>query len=353
MHHAEKGARPLVTDTTRQVLITAPIEARWLERLQRLSPGLRIKEWATRIDGDIPLSLWRELEVLFTSFATSLPSPESVPRLRWVQLYSAGPDYILDHPLFATPVTFTTTSGIHAVTIAEHIFTFILAWFHRLPHILAWQQEGRWPPNAERSALSTGEELRGKTIAIAGYGSIGRQVALLASAFGMRVLAMQRGSDHRDRGFQLPGVGDPEGTLPDCYFTPDQFHAMLSESDIIVVAVPLTPSTRGMFDADAFRAMKPTAFLVNIARGDVCDEAALLRALESKQIAGAALDVFHQEPLPPGHPFWRLDNVFISPHVSGHTRHYDEYAATVFEENLRRYLAGELLYNVVDKQSGY
>ena len=128
---------------------------------------------------------------------------------------------------------------------------------------------------------------------------------------------------------------------------------MLSESDIVVIAVPLTPTTQGMFNEEAFGAMKPTAFLVNIARGAVCNEADLIRALAEKRIAGAALDVFHQEPLPPQHPLWHLENVLVSPHIAGLTPRYNEYAAAVFGENLRRYLANEPLVNVVDKASGY
>jgi phosphoglycerate dehydrogenase-like enzyme len=141
--------------------------------------------------------------------------------------------------------------------------------------------------------------------------------------------------------------------LPNRYYTSDQLHEMLGESDIVVIAVPLTPQTRGMFDQAAFQAMKPTAFLVNIARGDVCNEASLIRALEDQQIAGAALDVFHQEPLPSDSLLWKLPNVFISPHITGLTPQYDERVAMIFEENLRRYLAGEPLYNVVDKSRGY
>ncbi len=339
--------------SSRLVLITAPLGVQKQRQLQSLSPDLRVQVWRDQEMGAIPDSLWRETEVLYTSFATPLPAPERVPRLRWVQLYSAGPDHILAHPLFSTGVTFTTTSGIHAVAIAEYVFTMLLAWFHRLPRLLEWQQRGAWPGRSERLALFTGEELRGKTLGVIGYGSIGRELARLATAFGMRVLAMQRGADHRDPGFVLQGVGDPAGILPARYYTPDELHAMLGECDIVVIAAPLTAQTRGMFDDAAFQAMRTNAFLVNIARGDICDEAALLRALQERRIAGAALDVFHQEPLPPGHPFWSLPNVFISPHSSGLSSLYDERAAAVFEENLRRYLAGEPLVNVVDKAQGY
>jgi phosphoglycerate dehydrogenase-like enzyme len=237
--------------------------------------------------------------------------------------------------------------------MAEYVFTVVLVWFHRLPQILSWQRQGQWPSNAERSTLLVPEELKGKTIGIVGYGSIGRHVARLANAFGMRILAMQRSADHSDHGFQFPEVGDPEGTLPERYYPPAQLHALLSESDVVVIAVPLTPQTHELFDEAAFQAMKSTAFLVNIARGGVCKESALTDALRQQRIAGAALDVFHQEPLPPNHPLWQLPNTFISPHIAGLSPHYNERAATIFEENLRRYLAGESLYNVVDKARGY
>jgi phosphoglycerate dehydrogenase-like enzyme len=309
--------------------------------------------WQTQKAGEVPPALWRETEILYTSFATPLPAPEQVPRLRWVQLYSAGPDQVLTHPLFAGEVVCTTTSGIHAVAIAEHVFTMLLAWFHRLPRLLEWQQRGAWPRPAQRSLLFTGEEIRGKTFGVVGYGSIGRELARLATAFGMRVLAMQRGADHRDPGFVLPGVGDPAGTLPARYYIPDEFHAMLGECDIVVIAAPLTAQTRGLFDDAAFGAMKTGAFLINIARGDICEEDALLRALQEQRLAGAALDVFHQEPLPPGHPLWNCPQVFISPHSSGLSTHYDERAGLVFLENLRRYLGAEPLLNIVDKAQGY
>jgi phosphoglycerate dehydrogenase-like enzyme len=337
----------------RFVLVTAPLNDHLQGRLRELFPALRLQVWQTQLVGEIPPALWREVEVLYTSFTTPLPAPEQVPRLRWVQLYSAGPDQVLTHPLFASDVLFTTTSGIHAVAIAEHVFTMLLAWFHRLPHLFAWQQRGLWPERAERSVLFTAEQIRGKTFGIIGYGSIGRELARLATAFGLRVLAMQRGVDHRDPGFVLPGVGDPAGTLPARYFTPDALHTMLRECDIVVIAAPLTAQTRGLFDDAAFGAMKPHAFLVNIARGDICEEAALLRALQEQRIAGAALDVFHQEPLPVGHPLWSCPNVFLSPHSSGLSTHYDEHAALVFTENLRRYLGAEPLLNTVDKAQGY
>ncbi len=305
-----------MTTRPRTMLITAPLDTIWLARLQKLAPEFHVKQWHYSTMGSIPDDLWQDVEVLYTSFTTPLPLPHQVPHLRWVQLYSAGPDYILDHPLFATSTIFTTTSGIHAVPIAEYVFAMVLAWFHHLPRIFEWQQRGAWP-------------------------------------FGMRVLAMQRGINHHDAGFSLPGVGDPSGALPDHFYSPGELPALLGASDVVVIALPLTTRTRSMFDEATFQMMKPTALLVNIARGDICQESALIRALQEKQIAGAILDVFHQDPLPSDHPLWRLPNVFISPHCSSLTSLYAERAAQVCEENLRRYLGGEPMFNIVDKNQEY
>lgn len=342
-----------MTNATRTILITASFRDEWIEQVRQVAPDFQVEYWPARAGKTIPPDLWRNVEILYTSYATPLPLPEQAPLLRWVQLYSAGANSIIDRPLFHSPVIFTSASGVHAVPMAEYVFTVLLAWYHRFPQVLAQQQRSQWPTRAERTSVFVSDELRGKTIGIVGYGSIGRQVARLANAFGMRVLAMQRGADHRDHGFQFPGVGDPEGALPDRYYPPSQLHDLLNESDVVVIAVPLTPQTQDMFDAAAFQAMKPTAFLVNLARGEICYEAALLEALREKRIAGAALDVFREEPLPASNPLWQFYNVFISPHIMGLTTQYDARAAAIFQENLRRYLAGEPLYNLVDKTLGY
>ena len=233
--------------------------------------------------------VWSEVEVLYTLFR--LPAPEQAPKLHWVQLHSAGADRLLENPLFQRDIAFTTASGVHAVVIAEYVMMMSLAWFHRLPNMLSWQHQRQWPPNRDRWSLFVPRELWGMTIGVVGYGSIGRQVARLAQTFGMRVLAMQRGSERRDSGFIFPGVGDPEGSIPTRYYPPERLHDMLGESDVVVITVPLTPQTRRLFDAAAFAAMKRDALLVNIARGEVCDEEALIQALKEQRIAGAQVQV--------------------------------------------------------------
>ncbi|HYM28385.1 MAG TPA: D-2-hydroxyacid dehydrogenase, partial [Steroidobacteraceae bacterium] len=299
----------------RVALVNRPWPEEWLARLRAVAPAWRIVGQETASperlgDGPIAPELWRAAEVAYTF--GQLPAPEDAPALRWVQLFSAGADQLHQHPLFASDVTFTTVSGVHAICIAEPVFAGVLAWNHRLPRALEGQRRAEWPAHRVRYALYVAPELWGRTIGILGYGSIGRQVARLGTAFGMRVLALQRGDDHRDHGYTLPGVGDPEGALPARYYRPDELHALLAESDVVVVALPLTDATRHLLDGAAFAAMKPTTVLVNIARGDICDEAALVHALTHGQLAAAMLDGFHEEPLPPTSPLWALPNVILT-----------------------------------------
>lgn len=337
----------------RTILIAAHFKEEWLKRIQQLAPDYAVERHITWSNKEITDELWQRVEILYT-FGGNLPSPERVPHLRWVQLYSAGADRALATPLYQnTDIRFTTASGVHSVAIGEYVLMVTLTWFHQLSQLFSWQQQSEWPKNVQRSPLFTPQAIRGKTIGIVGYGSIGREVARLLKGCGMRVLAMQRSNNHRDTGFVFPDVGDPEGTIPDRYYSFDQLPEMLVECDVVVASMPLTAETRAMFNATTLKAMKPTAFFVNIARGDVVDEAALIQALEQKQIAGAALDVFHEEPLPANSPLWKLPNVMLSPHITGIVTEYDELAATIFMSNLQRYLKGESLYNEVDKARGY
>jgi len=335
---------------TRLVLVRTKISERWQERLQQISPDLHFEFRPGDNPADIPDDQWKEIEILYGG---KLPTQEQAPALRWVQLFSAGANQLLTQPLFKSKIVFTTSSGVHSVNIGEYVIAALLAWNHRILQLQELQKKSQWPTPQEFNRTLMPIELRDQTIGIVGYGSIGREVARLAKPFGMHILAMQQSSDHRDHGFIFPGLGDPEGTLPEHYYTMNQLHDLLKASDVVVIAVPLTPQTRNLFNADAFHAMKPNAFLINIARGDVCDEEALISALQQERIAGAALDVFKQEPLPADSPLWQLPNVIISPHVTGLTPHYEERAMLIFEANIRRYLASEQLYNVVNKERGY
>ncbi|MDO8615923.1 MAG: D-2-hydroxyacid dehydrogenase [Dehalococcoidia bacterium] len=262
------------------------------------------------------------------------------PKLRWLQLTSAGVDRLLDAPVVRSRVTVTTASGIHAVPISEYVLGAMLAFAKGFPRALKAQAEGTWRPFWP-------EELEGKTVGIAGMGAIGRRVAQLSRALGLRVLAMRRSAERRLVGGE---TGDP---CVDELLPPSELPYLLAESDYVVVAAPLTPETRGMFGEAELRAMKPTAVIINIARGALIDEGALARALKERWIAGAALDVFEREPLPAESALWALDNVLLTPHISGGTPRYMERAVDLFCDNLRRYLDGRPLLNVVDPERGY
>ena len=269
-----------------------------------------------------------------------------------MQLHSAGINHLGGHPILKSDIRITTSSGIHAIPIGEFAITLMLALARRVPRMVRMQDQGAWPEHRWKTFVGT--ELRGKSLGIVGYGSIGRETARIAKlGFGMRILALTRGGDKRDRGYREPGVGDPEGNLPDAWFTRAHLHELLAQSDFVLIGTPLTDETRNLIGAAELHAMKPTAFIVNIARGGIVEEAALVSALKENWIAGAGLDVFDKEPLPAESELWKLQNALIAPHVSSMTPNYDDRVVELFSENLRRYLRGDALLNLVDRQAGY
>jgi phosphoglycerate dehydrogenase-like enzyme len=332
------------------VLSTMRFTDELLDKLRAVSPRLVVRQRTCHNAEEVEQALEENVEVLYTFY---LPADLSrAPELKWVQLHSAGVDHLLDHPLMKSDIFLTTTSGIHATPIAEYVFASILAFNRRVPQMLTYQSKREWPQG--RWNLFARPELRDGTLGIIGYGSIGREIGRIARCFGMRVMAAKRSvSQMRDVGYAVQGIGDREGALLDEAFPPERLSEMLSLCDYVVVAVPLTPETRKLIGEAELRAMKPSAYLVNISRGETVDEAALIRALREGWIAGAGLDVFEEEPLPSDSPLYNLENVILSPHVSGFTPRYDERASDLFIENLRRYLTGELLLNWVDKEKGY
>jgi phosphoglycerate dehydrogenase-like enzyme len=332
------------------VLCTLSFTEAQLDKLRAISPGLCVEQKPCHSATEVIAALTRETEVLYTFYAAF--DPADYPALKWVQFHSAGVDHVLDTPLMRSSVALTTLSGLHAPQIAEYVLASMLAFTRRVPTMLHYQKRAEWPKG--RWDLFAGRELRGQTVGIVGYGSIGREVARLAKAFDMRVLVSKRDTnDMADSDYRLAGVGDVDGTLPDGVYGPDRLHGMLRWCDFVVVAAPLTPETRHMIDVAALRAMRPNAYLINIARGELIDEAALARALREGWIAGAGLDVFEEEPLPGDSPLWKLDNVILSPHVAGFSLAYDDRATDLFAQNLSRYLAGEPLLNLVNKERRY
>jgi phosphoglycerate dehydrogenase-like enzyme len=332
-----------------RVLMTAPFPSHLLDRIQAVSPQLQVEQ-LTLQDRKWPADKMMLAEVYYA--LGPIPPLELAPNLRWVQAHYAGIDHLVDTPLWNSDITLTTASGIHATNMAQYTMAQILAWANRVPRWLKYQKLGQWPE--QRWEKFVPDELRGRTLGILGYGSIGREIARLAKGFGLTILATKHDARHLEHtGYTLPGTGDPAGHLADRIYPSEATRSMVANCDYVVITLPLTAKTRYLFDETMFKEMKSSAFLVNVGRGAIIKEADLVRAIKKGWIAGAGLDVFETEPLPADSPLWGLENVIISPHVSGFTPQYDERATDLFADNLRRYLGGEPLLNVVNRETGY
>jgi phosphoglycerate dehydrogenase-like enzyme len=333
------------------VLITLPISEELIGRLQAISPRLHIRQIRASKAEEISPEVWLTVEVLYT--ARVLPPPELAPNLRWIQFHFAGIDHAREAPILRKPgVIATTMSGASASQVAEYVLMMLLAFGHRLPDLMDHQRRGVWPK--DRWERFSPQELRASTVGIVGYGSIGRQVARLLHPFGAKVLASKLDARHpEDRGYFVEGLGDASGDLVHRLYPAEALRSMARECDFLVVCVPLTPKTQGSINAEIFEAMKPTACLIDISRGGVVNHADLIAALKERRLAGAALDVFPEEPLPPDSPLWKMPNVIVTPHISGNTPFYDQRAVELFAANLRRYLSGEPLLNQVNLELGY
>ncbi len=273
-------------------------------------------------------------------FLAATEPPEG--RLRWAHTGAAGVGGALYPEMVASDVVLTNSAGIHAPPIAESVLAMMLHFARGLDVAVRRQAERRWDAAAwtGADAEASPREMAGATLGVYGFGGIGREVARRALALGMRVAAVKRHPSEPPPGIELwTGVG--------------ALGRLLDIADYLVLTVPSTAETHHAIDAAGLARMKPDAVLVNVSRGRVVDEAALARALAAGRLRGAALDVFEHEPLPADSPLWTLPNVLITPHVSGTTPRFWERETALIVDNLRRYLAGEPLRNVVDKRSGY
>jgi phosphoglycerate dehydrogenase-like enzyme len=325
------------------VLVTIPVGDELSQLIRAVSPRIEISDAfeLTMAEEGGDLSRKDQLDVLLAGaeviYGFGLPRNviARAPKLKWIQVMSAGVDRYLNDEMRKSPVTLTNVSGIHAIPISEFVLQLMLMFSKQAPLCFQLKQEKQW----ERLG-TTG--LRSKTVGIVGLGHIGREVARLSKAFGMRVVATRR------------SVGQATSArYVDLLLPSEQLPRLLAESDFVVICVPLTPETDGLIGEEKLRMMKPDAYLINVARGKVVDEEALVKALEEKRIAGAGLDVFATEPLPADSKLWELPNVILSPHISGGMEDYLAQATKVFCENLRRYLSGRRLVNVVSKLHGY
>ena len=286
-------------------------------------------------------------------YAVPADLPALAPRLRLIQMMFAGIDGAANDPAtMGSTIPLTNVSGVHGAVIAEYIVMSILAYAHQLHRCLRAQARKQWI-GVHEFATSV-EPGRGKTLAVLGYGSIGRQTARLAQGLGMEVLALKRApEEHRDFGWSLPGCGDPMGEIPRAWFGPKQRAEILAQSDFVALTLPLTPATHHFLGAREFAAMKPGAYVVNVGRGPVIDQAALIEALRGGRLGGAGIDVMVPEPLNPDSPLWEMEQVLLTPHMSGARKGYIDDACRIFADNLRRLQSGQPLVNLVDRALGY
>lgn len=310
------------------LLVSDSVEQRWSKSLDDIAPDL--PRQVGRPDGERPD--FDSIEALYFSgdifpertreFAIAALKAEN---LRWMHTFSAG----IDDPFFQTlidrGVRITTSSGAHAVPIAQTVMLYLLALSRDLPGWLRDQAERRWNPRDLR-------DLQGQHLGVVGLGPIGIEVARLGAAFGMRVTGLRR---------------TPRGDEPCETWEIGRLDELLPLIDALVLAVPLTPQTRQLIDAAALARLKPGALLVNIARGEVVDEDALVEALRSGRVGGAGLDVFASEPLPESSPLWSMPGVIVTPHSSGTNPGNEDRASEIFLDNLGRYVRGEPMRNEV------
>ncbi|MFQ5667856.1 MAG: D-2-hydroxyacid dehydrogenase [Candidatus Binatia bacterium] len=261
--------------------------------------------------------------------------PRLAPGVRWVATPATGIDHLRATGVLESDITVTTAGGHFAAVIAEHVFAGMLYFAKRLAHFERERQERHW-------RMTRIQSLAGQTVGLVGVGSIGGAVARLAQAFGMRVLGVGRSSP---QGRRITGI--------DRLLSRTELPALLAASDYVVLAVAETPETRHMMGATELAAMKADAVLINVARGTVVDEAALVTALRTGGIAGAALDVFAQEPLPVESPLWALPNVLLTPHVAANVAQYLPQAIALFADNVQRFLKGAPLLSQLDRRRRY
>ncbi len=307
------------------------------ERLTKEFPQLQIlfRDSYEGVEADL-----RDAEILFT--ISLRPEQFAVAKcLRWIHAPTAAVHQFLFPELIASDVVLTNSREVHGPVVAEHVIALIFALAKKVPQTVRFQQERVWGQEAIWKEGTHPREIAGATLGLIGVGSIGARVGQMASALGMRVIAVR---EHVEKE-KPPGV--------QVVYPPNALEEMLAQADFVVIAAPLVNATERLINARRLAAMKPDAYLINVGRGAQVDEAALVDALRNRRIAGAALDVFEREPLPADSPLWDLEHLLITPHTAGLTdrlweRHYD-----LFSENLRRYLSAQSLRFVVDKGKGY
>ena len=328
-------------------ILSARYRSRDLERIRAAAPDAMIVTVSIEGLADGPLD---DVEVMLRGPLSSEAFDRIIaraPRLSWVHSATSGVEQALTPASLERGMVVTNARGVFSRPIAEYVLMMILAVSRRLPQLLELQRERTWQP-------LEGAELRDVTVGIVGLGSIGRAVGALATAFGCRVVAVRRSGDAGSSTISVDDDGRPFGALMlDRVGGPESLPELLAESDFIVLAAPLTRETEEMINTETLAMVKPGAWLINVARGRLIDERALLRALDEGDLGGAVLDTFRDEPLPAGSPFYDMPNVIVTPHTAWSSGRVLDRSVELFCDNLRHFAAGEPLVNVVDPSAGY
>ena len=336
------------------VVLAYKLDPQLVQRVQAVSPRLRVldagdlmyRERRLRREGKLEEaaalrpSIDEFLAQADVLFSWGLPSelPKRAPRLDWVQVPFHGADNLLTPDVVASPIRIATAQGLLGWTMAEHVLGQMIYFSRRFHIAQQFQKNHRWDSRASRPS-----ELRGQTVGILGYGDIAQNLVGMAKSQGMRCMVVRRSISEPTPGFD--GV--------DQFLPSTQLDEVMRASDFLVLAAPLTPETDGMVSAQLLSLMKPTAYVINVGRGSLVDEDALIQALREGHIAGAGLDVFQTEPLPEDSPLWDMPNVLVTPHNSGPSEIYMSESMDMLCDNLQRYLANEPLLNIVDKELRY
>lgn len=330
-------------------LCTLDLPDEWFDELVRRAPGVEVHRAAA---GETPAAaLVERIDMLHTS--EWFPDAAAAPALRCIQLDTSGVDHVRRTSLWETSIPIATLGGIAPVPMAEYALMSVLELAHRMPRIQQLREARQWPTNADRLAQLTPRLLSGATVGIVGYGRIGREISRLANAFGMRVLGVKRTAgasapvDKFDTGRRAAEADPTE------LFGMDRLNDVLAESDVLIVVVPLTDLTRGMIGAAQLDRLPHGALVVNIARGGIVDESALLDRLRDGRLGGASLDVFDHEPLPSDSPWWSEPSVLVTPHVAGLAPQYHAQTLDLVVENLTRLADGRPVLNEVNRVAGY
>lgn len=318
-------------------------------------PLWQAPEWlASRLRGDFPqitvtqlpgpkyVGLDREIEDADVVIAWSI-KPEQFRcnrKLRWIHSPAAAVHQLMFKELVESPVRVTNAREVHGPVVAEHILAVMFALAKRLPSAMRYQRDHVWAQSKIWEETPTVRELNGASVAMLGMGTIGREFTARARALGVRVLAVR---DHVEKG--------RDGA--DEVFSVNQLEAILPRADFVVLATPLTPATRGIMDASRIAKMRPDAYLINVGRGQLIDDEALIAVLRARKIAGAALDVFVDEPLPADSPYWDLDNCLVTPHIAAITEKLWERHYVLILDNLNRFMSGTALRGLVSKEKGF